>query len=78
MTEKPEPPSDMWEQLDAALKELRESRTVRPPDAFTTQEFCERQNIQPSWGGKLIAALLKAGKVEKIKVGKLAYFRMVK
>ena len=72
--EKPTPPSDLWEQLDAAKKEIV---PVRPPDCFTVQDYRTRYNVPRATAQDQLQKLCASGKVERIVLGRHVFYKMV-
>ncbi|KKM73016.1 hypothetical protein LCGC14_1414760 [marine sediment metagenome] len=72
--EKPQPPSDLWEQLDAVIKEVV---PFQPPDSFTIKEYRVKYGIPRCTAQDQVQKLCDAGKLEKIRHGNRVYFRLV-
>jgi hypothetical protein len=72
---KPEPPEDLWEQLDAAVNALENKR---PINSFTRAEFQERRGgISASAATRLLGILQKSGKIRKEGMGNSFYYVLV-
>jgi hypothetical protein len=55
---KPDPPSDMWAQLDAL-----DPPNTRPTGTFTRAEYCERYRLRRAAGNERLSRLVATGKV---------------
>ena len=73
-TRKPEPPVDLWEQLDAAIESVGASR---PPNSFTKSELMSQRNITVDQASKLVYKLTKAGKIIRKGTGVTTYYVLV-
>lgn len=62
---KPQPPSDLWQQLDSALAEHCPP-AGRPPDTFTASELAAHAGYSDTTARARLRKLLKAGKVERV------------
>ena len=68
---KPEPPDDLWQQIDCIRKELQKPR---PANSFTIKEFCAKYEISYSTARDHIRVMLQAGKIQKHRIdGKSCY-----
>jgi len=70
---KPQPPADLWQQLDEAL-----GSEERPSDSFTRDEFQKHRNISDSHARRLLKKLTNAGKIKMQGSGSHTYYVMVK
>lgn len=61
----PQPPDDLWEKIDAALKEMADYVPPRPPGAFTALEFMDRFGLTDSQTTNRLRKLALAGKVKR-------------
>lgn len=72
---KPQPPDDLWDQLDAAIAEVA---PARPKESFTTKELAAREHINIKSAERLIRRLLDAGRLCKHGGGNKTYYVLVK
>ena len=72
MTPKPQPPLDLWEQLDRACDTMQPARTS---DTFTIRELAGRRNISYMQARSLVYKMEESGLVERVG-GKPVLFRM--
>lgn len=63
MTPKPQPPLDLWEQLDRACDTMR---PVRTSDTFTIRELAGRRNISYAQARNLVYKMEENGLVERV------------
>ncbi len=72
--EKPQPPSDLWEQLDVVIREVV---PPRPPNSFTVREYRAKYGVPRCTAQDQVAKLVDAGKLKKIQQGSYVYFQLV-
>lgn len=72
MTPKPQPPLDLWEQLDRACDMVQ---PVRTSDTFTIRELAARRNISYVQARNLVYKMEASGLVERVG-GTPVLFRM--
>lgn len=63
---KPKPPKDLWERLEADLKELKQDVAERPPGAFSMKDFAARFKISQCRARRRLEKLIEAGNIERI------------
>lgn len=64
---KPQPPADLWQQMDEICAELNMNKcVVRGPGMFTSREYADRYSISVSAASVRLRKLIKLGKVEFI------------
>lgn len=79
---KPEPPADLWSQLDRLVVEV--SKETRPPDTFTSDDLMKRHGICRNAALKRIRKLIALGKIEVAgretmpKGGRRDYYRLTR
>jgi len=64
--EKPRPPSDLWERIEAARKEVVLIQPVHPGGSFTAREYAASSEIDVSTARRRLNELVDAGKLKKI------------
>ena len=74
MSDKPFPPPDLWEKLDAAKREIVPER---PPGSFTVQDYRTRYGVPRATAQDQLQKLCDSGKVERSQFGRRVYYRMV-
>jgi len=73
---KPQPPADLWEQIDAALADVAPSK---PPGSFSALEFQQRMGIASrDTAYRKLRKLMDAGKVRRMGAGSQQYYELVK
>ena len=60
-----------WTQLEAIWGEIK---TKRPAGSFTAMEYAKQFNVGHSTARRRLAAMLKAGKIEKIGNSAFTYY----
>jgi len=73
--ERPKPPDNLWESLDAARSEALAQ--VRPPDSFTESEYSAKYDLPHATSKDQLHKLVKAGTLERVMQGRLVYFKLV-
>lgn len=74
---KPEPPVDLWEQLEKHIQALP-TGFEPPPGAFTKKQFREKFNLSHARANARLEKLLKAGKIQRFgRCGQGAYYTLV-
>ena len=63
MTPKPQPPLDLWEQLDRACDMVQ---PVRTSDTFTIRELADTRNISYPQARNLVYKMEESGFVERV------------
>jgi len=74
---KPEPPDDLWNQIEAALV-VAERTKNKPSGSFTAAELADHKGLTRSQAARRIAKLLVSGKVKKCGVSNGTYYVLVK
>ena len=74
MSKKPEPPSDLWEQLDSIV-----DRIEKDPGSFTVEEFSQRYKMGYGAAAAKINRLIQAGAIKRLGRGAegIAYYGIV-
>jgi ribosomal protein S25 len=72
---KPEPPNDLWAQLDRIEKECV---VIKPEGAFSCSEYAKRKGISYNAADQILRHLEKSGKLERIEIpnSKFHYWRI--
>ena len=60
---KPEPPNDLWKQLDAYRPTIT---TARPANSVTAREWADRYGCSMSIAYKELTLAVKEGKMERV------------
>ena len=63
---KPQPPSDLWERIEAARKEVVLIQPVRPEGCFTAREYAASSDIDISTARRRLDELVDAGKLQRV------------
>jgi hypothetical protein len=63
---KPVAPPDIWAQMDALVPN---KQATPPTNGFTIDMFAERKGYKHSQASKVLGALLREGKLTRVKVG---------
>ena len=67
MKAKPQPPPDLWAQLEKAVQEVTNpAPKPKPPNAFTSQEFITKFKLSDDQARGRIRKLMKAGKAKRV------------
>ena len=74
---KPEPPVDLWEQLDSLIEEVRKIPAERPAGVFTVNEFAAKKGLHESSARRKLNNLMKLGKLERIRLRSHWGYRIV-
>lgn len=69
--------SELWESVDAALKEIKATPAPRPPGSFTVHEIAAHWGLSRGAAARRVKMLLDAGKCKKIGQGNTFYYVMV-
>ena len=72
--EKPQPPDNLWEKLDAAKREIVPER---PSGSFTVQDYRTRYNVPRATAQDQLQKLCASGKVERTVLGRHVFYKMV-
>ncbi|KKM78413.1 hypothetical protein LCGC14_1360200 [marine sediment metagenome] len=72
--EKPQPPDNLWEKLDAAKREIVPEC---PSGSFTVQDYRTRYGIPRATAQDQLQKLCASGKVERSQLGRRVYYKMV-
>lgn len=72
-TIKPEPPSDLWEQLDRIVAVTNE----RPPNSFTAVEFANRYKMARRTAQERIRNMVESSQITDLgRIGRFHYYRL--
>ena len=75
---RPEPPADLWDQLEALNAEAsRKEQPRRPADSFTTKEYGEKFNVSDATALRRIRKMIAAGQVQREEHGSKAFYTVV-
>ncbi len=72
---KPEPPSDLWSQLEEHLAAVA-AIPPRPANSFTREQFKERFKLNESASYKRLQAMQRAGTIKRFGTGRLCYYML--
>ena len=79
MADRPTPPADLWENLDAARIEAVANQ--RPPDSFSTLEYETKYGLPHSTAKEQLRKLCAAGVLKRVETNqprRLVFFQVVK
>lgn len=61
---RPEPPADLWEQIDSALRDI--DLAERPANSFTASEFASHKKLSKANAYYQLGRLKAAGRLRKV------------
>ena len=76
---RPEPPADLWDQLEALNAEAsRKEQPRRPADSFTTKEYADKFGVSEPTAGRRIRKMIAGGDVQRHGASAQVFYTIIK